>query len=63
MEKGEMKEPLDLCIKSLHCKYNAKLFMIELERSLIPTLMGKIKCSTRYVDDTLCYIKIDSIKY
>ena len=58
-----MKEPLDLCIKRFHYKYNAKLFMIELERSLIPTLMGKIKCSTRYVDDTLCYIKIDSIKY
>ena len=25
--------------------------------------MDKMKCWTRYVDDTLCYIKIDSIDY
>ena len=25
--------------------------------------MGKMKCWTRYVDDTLCYIKTDLIDY
>ena len=37
--------------------------MVEVERSVIPTLMDKIKCWTRYVDDTLCYVKKDSIDY
>ena len=41
----------------------ANIFMVELERSVIPTLMDKMKCWTRYVDDTLCYIKTDSIDY
>ena len=40
----------------------ANIFMVELERSVIPTLMDKMKCWTRYVDDTLCYIKTDSIE-
>ena len=37
--------------------------MVELERSVIATLMEKMKCWTRYVDDTLCYIKTDLIDY
>ena len=41
----------------------ANIFMVELEQSVIPTLMDKMKCWTRYVDDTLCYRKIDSIDY
>ena len=41
----------------------ANIFMVELERSVIPTLMEKMKCWTRYVDDTLCYTKADSIDY
>ena len=41
----------------------ANVFMVELEQSLIPTLIDKMKCWTRYVDDTLCYIKTDSINY
>ena len=41
----------------------ANIFMVEWERSVIPTLMDKMKCWTRYVDDTLCYIKTDSIDY
>ena len=41
----------------------ANIFMVELERSVIPTLMDKMKCWTRYVDDTLCYIKTDLIDY
>ena len=41
----------------------ANIFMLELERSVIPTLMDKMKCWTRYVDGTLFYIKTDSIAY
>ena len=41
----------------------ADIFMVELERSAIPFLMDQMKCWTRYVDDTLCYIKTDSIDY
>ena len=39
------------------------IFVVELERSVIPTLMDKMKCWTRYIDDTLCYIKTNSIDY
>ena len=41
----------------------ANIFMVELERSVITTLMNKMKCWTRYVNDTLCYIKTNSIDY
>ena len=41
----------------------ANIFLVELERSVIPTLMGKMKCWARYVDDTLCYIKTGSTDY
>ena len=37
--------------------------MIELERSVIPTLMDKMKFWLRYVDDIACYIKTDSIEF
>ena len=36
--------------------------MIELERSLIPNLQ-KITFWGRYVDDTICFVKIESIEY
>ena len=39
----------------------ANIFMVELERPVVPTLMDKMKRWTRYVDDTACYIKTDSI--
>ena len=39
------------------------IFLVELDRSVIPTLTDKMMCWTRYVDDTLCYIKTDSIDY
>ena len=41
----------------------ANIFMVELEQSVIPTPMDKMKCWTRYVDDTFCYLKTDSIDY
>ena len=40
----------------------ADIFMIELERSLIPNL-NKIKFWRRYVDDTISFVKIGSIEY
>ena len=40
----------------------AGIFMEELERSLIPYLL-EIKCWRRYVDDTICFVKIGSIEY
>ena len=39
------------------------IFMAELERLVIPTLMDKMNCRTGYIDDTLCYIKTDSIMF
>ena len=40
----------------------ADIFLIELERSLIPNLR-KVKFWRRYVDDTTCFIKIGLIEY
>ena len=40
----------------------ADIFMIELERSLIPNLQ-KITFWRRYVDGTICLVKIGSIEY
>ena len=40
----------------------ADIFMIELKRSLIPNIR-KIKFWRRYVDDTICFVKIGSIEY
>ena len=39
----------------------ANIFMVELDRSVIPTLMEKMKCWRRYVDETLCYIKTNQL--
>ena len=81
--KSEMKEVLNLCIKTVHFTFDgniyvqndsvamgsplgpvlATIFMVELEQSVIPTLMDKMKCWTRYVYDTLCYKKTDSTDY
>ena len=41
----------------------ANIFIVELERLVIPNLIDKMKCWTRYVNDALCFIKIDSIDY
>ena len=39
----------------------ANIFMVELENSTIPTLEDKIKLWKRFVDDTICFEKIDPI--
>ena len=41
----------------------ANIFMVELERSVIPGLANKLNSWRRYVDSTICYIKMDSIDY
>ena len=41
----------------------ANIIMVELERSLIPALANKLKDWRRYVDDTICYKKAESIDY
>ena len=74
-----MKEPLFLCTKNdiflLTAKYFsvamesplgpviAEIFMVELEKSLIPTLIEHMSPWKRYVDDTIAVIKLSSIKY
>ena len=71
-----MKELLNLCkkVSTLHLmvilmsrimvlQWMRHWDRLELERSVMPTLMDKMKSWTRYVDDTLCYIKTDSVDY
>ena len=37
------------------------IFMVELERNIIPTLSTDISLWKRYVDDTFCFINLTSI--
>ena len=39
------------------------MFMDKLENNLVDTLSEHIACWKRYVDDTICFIKNDSIEY
>ena len=39
----------------------ANIFMVELERNIIPTLSNDILLWKRYVDDTICFIKLISV--
>ena len=39
------------------------IFMVELDISVIPRLANKLNNWRRYVDDTICYIKVDSLDY
>ena len=39
------------------------IFMIELETSLLPELVDYIQFWKRYVDDTICFIKVGPINY
>ena len=40
----------------------ANIFMVELERNIIPTLSNDILLWKRYVDDIICFIKLTPIK-
>ena len=37
--------------------------MVELENTLVPTLTDYMKLWKRYVDDTICFVKMGSVKY
>ena len=39
----------------------ANIFMVELKRNIIPSLSNDILLWKRYVDDTICFIKLTSI--
>ena len=39
----------------------ANIFTVDLERNIIPTLSNNILLWKRYVDDTICFIKLTSI--
>ena len=41
---------------------SANIFMVELERTIIPSLSDKIKLWKSYVDDTISFVKTDEIK-
>ena len=41
----------------------ADIFMVELERIVVPTLATYLRFWRRYVDDTICFVKIGSIEY
>ena len=50
-----MGSPLDLVI--------ANTFMFEFETTLIPNLSSKLSSWGRFVDDSICFLKKDSIKF
>ena len=39
------------------------IFMVELERTILPTLRENMSPWKRYVDDTISYIKEESVEY
>ena len=39
------------------------IFMIESEKSLLPELTDYVQFWKRYVDDTICFIKVGSVNY
>ena len=41
----------------------ADIFLVELERNLIPTLKDHLSCWRRYVDDTICFINNGSVEH
>ena len=41
----------------------ADIFMVELENTLVPTLTEYMNFCKRYVDDTICFVKMRSVEY
>ena len=39
------------------------IFMVELENTIVPTLSNNLTSWKRYLDDTNCFIKEDSIEH
>ena len=76
--KNKMRELTLLCTKNVHFNGEtfsqvamgsplapilANIFMVELERNLIPILKDHLSCWRRYVDDTICFIKNGSVEH
>ena len=72
-----MKELLYLCTKNVNFSFDNSIYnqsdgvamgsplgpILELERSVTPGLANKLNNWRRYSDDTICYVKVDSIYY
>ena len=67
LKRGEMKKLLETCTKEMHFSFNgeiyrqlgpviANIFMVELEKTLVPQLEGTVGLWYRYVDDTFTFI-------
>ena len=41
----------------------ANIFTVELEKILIPKLDKEVKLWRRFVDDTICFVKMDSLNH
>ena len=52
-----------VAIGSPFCPVLAHIFMIELEKTILPTLRKHMSPWKRYVDDSISYIKEESIFY
>ena len=50
-------------VDSISVKYVLDFFLIELENSLLPKLTKYITFWKRYVDDTICFVKIDTTEF
>ena len=48
-----------IATRSCSCRY----FMVELENNIAPVLQENLSIWKRYVDDTICFVKIGTINY
>ena len=64
MFNGETFTQVDsIAMGSLLPPILAGIFMLELERNLIPILIDHFPCWRRYNDNTICFIKIGSVEH
>ena len=51
-----------IAMGSLFGPFLVNIFMVELERTIVPSLSEKIKLWKRYVDETIDFFKTEEIK-
>ena len=51
-----------IAMGSLFGPFLVNIFMVELERTIVPSLSDKIKLWKRYVDETIDFFKTEEIK-
>ena len=56
-------EKYGIAMGSLLGPVKAGIFMVELERNLLPTLSQYMTSWKEYVDDTILYVKVDCIEH